>query len=142
MTYHTPLGYNARLLQLTLRKLVMNVLIAEDNVMNQELIRYLIQSRGWNCQIVDNGEKALEEATHSSYDIILMDIQMPLMNGIEATKAIRNRNHAIPIIAISAAHEQEILNESIQAGMNGFISKPYRKEDLFSSIDRCLSLSA
>lgn len=117
-------------------------MIAEDNVMNQELIRYLIQSRGWQCRVVDDGEQALAEVNKSTYDIILMDIQMPRMNGIEATRAIRNRNHTVPIIAITAAHEQEIVNESIQAGMNDFISKPYRKEDLFSSIDRCLCLSA
>lgn len=118
------------------------VLIAEDNRFNQELIRYIIQTRGWECAVVDNGEKAIQEVRNASYDLLLMDIQMPVMNGIEATRAIRSANIPIPIIAITAAKEQNIREESILAGMNDFISKPYRKEDLFSSIDRCLSMTA
>ncbi|HRY97591.1 MAG TPA: response regulator [Bacteroidales bacterium] len=120
----------------------MNILIAEDNVMNQELIRYLIQSRGWECRVVDDGQEALEEVGRARYDVILMDIQMPRMNGIEATRAIRHRDHLMPIIAITAAHEAEVKAESLRAGMNDLICKPYRKEDLFSSIERCLSKSA
>lgn len=123
-------------------KKAVKVLIAEDNRFNQELIRYIIQTRGWECAVVDNGEKAIQEVSNASYDLLLMDIQMPVMNGIEATRAIRSANIPIPIIAITAAKEQSIREESILAGMNDFISKPYRKEDLFSSIDRCLSMTA
>lgn len=118
------------------------ILIAEDNLVNQELIRFLIKSRGWDCEVVDDGEKAIREFSNAYYDIILMDIQMPIMNGIDATRAIRSSNKNIPIIAITAAKEQDLRAESIDAGMNDFISKPYRKEDLFSSIDRCLCMSA
>lgn len=120
----------------------MKILIAEDNLVNQELIRVLIKSRGWDCEVVDDGEKAIHMLSMANYDVILMDIQMPRMNGIDATRAIRNNNKAIPIIAITATKEQEMRDASLQAGMNDFISKPYKKEDLFSSIDRCLSMSA
>lgn len=120
----------------------MKILIAEDNLVNQELISFLIKSRGWDCEVVDDGEKAIHKFSTTQFDVILMDIQMPVMNGIDATRAIRNSNKAIPIIAITAAREQELHDESIKAGINAIVSKPYKKEDLFSSIDRCLSMSA
>lgn len=120
----------------------LEVLIAEDNIMNQELIKFLIQSRGWNCLVVENGIEAIDAFAKGHYDLILMDIQMPKMNGIDATRVIRKQDHSVPIIAITAVNEQDFKEASLEAGMNDFISKPYRKEELFSSIDKCLSLSA
>jgi CheY-like chemotaxis protein len=116
---------------------MMNILIAEDNFLNQKIIGILIKRMGWACHIVNDGIEAVEECLKGGYDVILMDIDMPRMDGIEATNIIRSHNADIPIIAITAYTENQCREKSIQAGMNHFLVKPYDKAEIYNTILKC-----
>ena len=116
-------------------------LCAEDNELNAEILKELLDIEGAKCQICENGEKvveAFEKSQPSEYDMILMDIQMPVMNGYEATKAIRNSKHpmakTIPIIAMTANAFSEDIQQSFSAGMNAHVSKPVEMKVLGKAI--------
>jgi len=103
------------------------VLLAEDNKMNQVLIRKMLEEMGCNCDTADDGQLAVAKAVATKYDFILMDYLMPNMNGIEATKLIRNSsalNAQVPIFALSASSDMETRNLLISSGLTNFISKP------------------
>ena len=109
----------------------MRFLCAEDNELNAEILTELLKTEGAECTICENGEevlKAFEQSAPVDYDMILMDVQMPVMNGYETTKAIRRSSHElakkIPIIAMTANAFSEDIQHSLAAGMNAHISKP------------------
>ena len=109
----------------------MRFLCAEDNELNAEILKELLRIEGAECTICENGEKVLEafeQSVPGDYDMILMDVQMPVMNGYEATMAIRKSSHelakTIPIIAMTANAFSEDIQRSLAAGMNAHISKP------------------
>ena len=109
----------------------MRFLCAEDNELNAEILTELLKIEGAECTICENGERVLETFERSvpgEYDMILMDVQMPVMNGYEATKAIRRSSHElakkIPIIAMTANAFSEDIQHSLAAGMNAHVSKP------------------
>ncbi|WP_183561416.1 response regulator [Mucilaginibacter sp. SP1R1] len=113
------------------------VLVADDNQLNQLLISKVLQKRGYHVDVVDNGRLALDKLATDSYDIILMDLDMPELNGYEATAAIRNGNdaiRAIPIIAITAHATREVMAKCMDYGMNDFIAKPFDAQDLHQKI--------
>jgi len=117
----------------------LKILLVEDNVLNQEVAKELLEIAGAKVQIANNGKEAVEAVGQKFFDIILMDIQMPVMGGYEATKIIReNRsyinNENLPIIAMTAHAMKGIREECIQAGMNDYISKPIDPENMFSVI--------
>ena len=114
----------------------LSILVAEDNRINQKLISNILKSFGCIVTIVANGKESLEKmASTNSYDIILMDIQMPVMSGIEATKEIRkNFNQNIPIVALTAAAMKEDKRICLNYGMNDFISKPIDIQTLQDTI--------
>ena len=108
----------------------MHILVAEDNDINWEIISMLLQMHGIETERAENGKLALERianAPHGAFDLVFMDIQMPVMNGIEATKAIRALDDSwashIPIIAMTADAFSENVSECLAAGMNGHIAK-------------------
>lgn len=101
------------------------ILVVEDNLINQELLSEILERLQCSVDVADNGKVALEKIGQNKYDLILMDIQMPEMDGIEATKNIRKTSQVIPIIAITASIFHSDQNECTEAGMNGFLSKPY-----------------
>ena len=105
--------------------------MAEDNEINAEILTELLDMEGATCEIYENGRLAVDAFGRSAvgqYDLILMDVQMPLMNGYEATKAIRNLSHpsalTIPIIAMTANAFAEDIREALDAGMNAHAAKP------------------
>ena len=109
----------------------MHFLCAEDNELNAEILKELLHMEGAECVICPNGRTVVENFEKSApgdYDMILMDVQMPVMNGYEATKAIRRGNHplalTIPIVAMTANAFSEDVQKSLSAGMNAHISKP------------------
>ena len=109
----------------------MRFLCAEDNELNAEILTELLKIEGAECTVCENGERVLETFERSipgEYDMILMDVQMPVMNGYEATKAIRRSSHElakkIPIIAMTANAFSEDIQHSLAAGMNAHVSKP------------------
>ena len=119
----------------------MRFLCAEDNELNAEILMELLKIEGAECIICENGERVLEAFEQSApgdYDMILMDVQMPVMNGYEATKAIRRSSHelakTIPIIAMTANAFSEDIQHSLAAGMNAHVSKPVEMKVLEKTI--------
>ena len=119
----------------------MRFLCAEDNELNAEILTELLKIEGAECTICENGEeilKAFEQSAPGDYDMILMDVQMPVMNGYEATKAIRRSSHklakTIPIIAMTANAFSEDIQHSLAAGMNAHVSKPVEMKVLVKTI--------
>ncbi|MFY7888902.1 MAG: ATP-binding protein, partial [Spirosomataceae bacterium] len=111
------------------------VLVVEDMALNQLLMRTLLDDFGFYCDIVSNGKLAIEKLAIESYDIILMDLQMPEMNGFEATKYIRNDlKLTIPIIALTADVTTVDLAKCKEVGMNDYIAKPVDDRFLYSKI--------
>ena len=119
----------------------MRFLCAEDNELNAEILMELLKIEGAECTICENGKRVLEAFEQSApgdYDMILMDVQMPVMNGYEATKAIRRSSHelakTIPIIAMTANAFSEDIQHSLAAGMNAHVSKPVEMKALEKTI--------
>lgn len=110
------------------------MLIAEDNVLNQRIIEILIKRKGWSCTLVADGSEAVEACAEGNYDVVLMDIDMPVMDGWDATLEIRKKNKDIPIIAVTAYSEESFKKKSLEVGMNLFLSKPYNKEEIYEAI--------
>ncbi|WP_214228538.1 ATP-binding protein [Pedobacter sp. B4-66] len=113
------------------------VLIVEDNPINQLLVIKVLQKRGYETVISQNGKIAIEKYKNEDFDIILMDLQMPEMDGYEATKFIRRMNSDkadIPIVAMTAHTIQGELEKCMAIGMNDYISKPFKPEDLNAKI--------
>jgi signal transduction histidine kinase/CheY-like chemotaxis protein len=120
---------------------VARVLIVEDNVVNQHLARKLLERMGHRVGVAGNGLEALKELETNSYDVVLMDIQMPLMDGLEATRRIRNKrstvlNPSIPIIAMTAFAMQYDRERCLAAGMDDYLAKPVQPARLSQMIDR------
>jgi len=117
----------------------LNVLVAEDNVTNQKLVEALLKQRGHVVTTVPNGRQAIERATQEPFDVVLMDVQMPEVSGLEATTAIREHERGtgrrIPIVALTASAMAGDREECLAAGMDAYVSKPLRPEELFSTID-------
>ncbi len=120
-----------------------NVLLVEDNLINQKIVILSLKKLVKNIEIASNGKEALDKFGTSKYDIILMDIQMPIMNGIVATKKIReieaNTNSHTPIIAITANALLGDKEECIEAGMDDYISKPFQIEVLIQKMKSLLN---
>lgn len=111
------------------------VLVVEDMPLNQLLMKTLLDDFGFEQDMACNGKIAIEKLQTESYDIILMDLQMPEMNGFEATKHIRNvMNSNIPIMALTANVSTVDLEKCKTAGMNDYITKPIDEELLYSKI--------
>jgi len=138
---------NAIIIQKKLR-----ILVAEDNEINQKLIQRILQTAGYRVDMVDNGLQAVEFFSRAQYDLILMDIQMPLMDGYEATKRIRKAEGArrnkiekasdpgdqrsVPIIALTGNNLAAEMEKCPDLGMNDWIGKPLFREPLLSLIKK------
>ena len=118
------------------------ILLVEDNEMNQELEVSLLNSVGLTTMVAANGKEALDLLKKDAFDLVLMDIQMPVMNGLEATKEIRGRSDEyfknVPIIAMSAKAFQKDKDDCIKAGMNSYIAKPIDPKLLYSELAKYL----
>ncbi|MBF0204354.1 MAG: response regulator, partial [Desulfamplus sp.] len=117
-----------------------HILLVEDNTTNQEIAVAVLQVTGCTVDIADNGEKALHRLSETKYDLVLMDIQMPIMDGFETTRRIRNSPvHADTIIiAMTANAMKGDMEKCLDAGMNDYIAKPIRPKELFKTISKYL----
>jgi CheY-like chemotaxis protein len=117
----------------------LSFLVAEDNVINQRLIVRLLERRGHSVVLVQNGRQALNALEKQQFDIVLMDMMMPEMDGFEATKLIREREKDnlthTPIIALTAHAMKGDKERCLACGMDGYVSKPVELEELFSVIE-------
>lgn len=121
----------------------LSILLAEDNEINQRVATHLLEADGHTLTIARNGGEAVAAYRGGRFDLILMDVQMPVMNGFEATAEIRRYETSdgprIPIIAMTARALSEDRDACIDAGMDGFVAKPFRAPDLFAEIRRLVS---
>lgn len=125
----------------------LTILVAEDNVLNQLLIKKILGDWNANYIVVDNGLKVLETLKEKNVDIVLMDLHMSEMDGFEATKQIRSKksivlNPEIPIIALTADAFPDTRIKVLECGMNDFISKPFKRWDLCSKMSKYVNMSA
>jgi two-component system, sensor histidine kinase and response regulator len=118
----------------------LNILVVDDNLMIQEIIELLLQSDDCHITIVGNGRQAIEELAKDFYDLILMDLQMPEMNGYEATVRIRameqETGEHIPILAMTGYPLENGRKNCIIAGMDDYLVKPFDVADLIAAIER------
>ena len=126
-----------------MRRGVFRILLAEDNITNQQVAVGILKKLGLRADAVANGLEAVKALETLPYDLVLMDVQMPEMNGLEATRHIRNpqsavRNHQIPIIAMTAGAMQGDREKCLEAGMNDYVSKPISPQTLAEALDRWL----
>jgi two-component system sensor histidine kinase/response regulator len=121
----------------------LRILLTEDNLVNQKLAQRLLEKRGYDVIIAGDGQAALNELAKSSFDVVLMDVQMPNMDGFEATAAIREREKStgghVPIIAMTAHALKGDQERCIAAGMDAYVSKPIRTTELYTVIENCTS---
>lgn len=120
------------------RKLI-HILLAEDNPINQKVALRMLQRLGYNADVVNNGQEAVDAVLENNYDVVLMDLHMPEMDGLEATvqiRTLRKRSRRPYIIALTAAAMQEDEEKCMDAGMDDFITKPVRIPDLISVLER------
>jgi len=120
----------------------MKILIAEDNLMNQHLMSRYMSKLGWEYIIVENGLLATEACRTGNFDAILMDIDMPVLDGIEATRYIRAFNKVIPIVAITAYADDLMRTECAEAGMNAFLAKPCSRDEIREVINEWVEISS
>ena len=135
VTAHTPFQ--------VLRRSVIRILIAEDNVINQRVAVGLLTRMGLRTDAVANGAEAVRSLAELPYDLVLMDVQMPVLDGLEATRKIRDplspvQNHRIPIIAMTANAMRGDREKCLAAGMDDYISKPVSPKDLAAVLEQWL----
>jgi len=121
------------------------ILVVEDNLMNQKILIKYLEQAGHFCQAANNGAEALEKYQKTNFDIVFMDIEMPVMDGLEATRRIREyeREHFLsvtPIIGLSGNARKPHINAAIEAGMNDYITKPYLKDTIYKAVNTYSSL--
>jgi signal transduction histidine kinase/CheY-like chemotaxis protein len=129
--------------EIQLDKNNIKILVAEDNAMNQSLMNHLLTDWKLDFHIVNNGKEAIEALQEKKYSLVLMDIQMPQMDGYTATRKIRNElNNPVPIIAMTAHAMAGEREKCLSYGMNEYISKPIRDNELFKIINDILNSSS
>src|SRR4029453_14913682 len=122
----------------------LRVLVAEDNPVNQKLAQHLLERRGHTPILVGNGREGVELTARDRFDLVLMDLQMPEMDGFEATAAIRTREREagqprVPIIPLTAHAMQGDRRRCLDADMDGYVAKPIKPVELFEVIDRVMA---
>lgn len=123
----------------------MKILLVEDNLLNQKVVTFHLRKRQYEVTGVTNGRNALFEFNNNKFDLILMDIMLPEMNGFEITAEIRkyeninNTKKQIPIIAVTANTLDNDKEKCLKAGMNEYLPKPFTAQDLYNVIEKIFS---
>lgn len=123
----------------TLKLTNYKVLLVEDNEMNVLIAKRLLEKWEMEVDVANNGEEAIKMAESSGYDIILMDLQMPIMDGYEATRVLRKKGYDLPILALTASAMFEKATKTSKAGLDGVVTKPFNPHDLYDAISSRLS---
>lgn len=117
------------------------ILVVDDNEANQLLAKIILEKKGASVSLAENGQVAVNLFDHSGFDLILMDLQMPVMDGFEATRQIRRRNKQVPIIAFTANTLSKEEQRSRATGMNAFLAKPFKEKQLVHLVHLLLGLN-
>ncbi|MCR4396273.1 MAG: response regulator, partial [Candidatus Saccharicenans sp.] len=121
-----------------------HILLAEDNPVNQKVAIHLLQKKGHRVTVAENGRQALEFLEKEKFDLVLMDVQMPEMDGFEATRQIRQQEKAsgehLPIVAMTAHAMKGDREKCLEAGMDDYVAKPLYPEQLYRAIERAIAL--
>ncbi len=112
------------------------VLLAEDNPTTRKVIRAAVEDAGCRVEAVSDGQQAVEVLATKDYDLILMDLEMPILDGLAATRQIRHNGVKTPVIAITAQTGEETVRQCLAAGMDAFVAKPFRNRELIALIQR------
>jgi two-component system, sensor histidine kinase and response regulator len=118
--------------------MTIRVLLAEDNPDHQKIVTFILSGRGHAVDIAGDGQQAIHMAQENRYDVIVMDMKMPGMDGLEATKAIRTRengNRRVPIIALTAYAMKGDRERCLAAGMDGYLSKPINGQEMIMLVE-------
>ncbi|WP_415180018.1 ATP-binding protein [Nonlabens sp.] len=115
------------------------ILIVEDNKINQMITRKILEAKHFTCEVANNGDEAIQAAKSKKYDLILMDIHMPITDGKEATKEIRKFDREIPIIALTAVTLSESEKDFYEIGFDDIIPKPFKMEEFFEKIQNAFT---
>jgi CheY-like chemotaxis protein len=120
---------------------LLKVLIVDDTLTNRVLAATILEKRGHFVKTAENGAAAIEHLVKEDFDLVLMDVQMPVMSGIEAARIIRSsaspvRRHDVPIFAVTAYAVGDGKRQCLNAGMNGFLTKPLKSDELIEIIER------
>ena len=118
-----------------------SVLLVEDNKINQMITQKMLENKGMICTIIDNGEEAISELAKNNYDLVLMDVHLPGINGTEATEQIRTFNAHTPIIALTAISLNENRETLLSFGMSDVVTKPFKPEHLYGVIASYLEVN-
>jgi len=119
-------------------KLSGRVLLTEDNIDNQRLVSMYLRKLGADVTIANNGKEAIEQVDKAEFDLILMDMQMPVMNGVDATKYLREHDYTKPIVALTANAMKEDIDTCYEAGCDDFIQKPIIQQQFINNVSRYL----
>ena len=125
-----------------------NILVAEDNPVNRNLVKFTLEYAGYRVVEVENGQEAVNACKTQDFDLILMDCQMPLVDGCSASREIRvweqglAKGRHVPIIAVTANALEDDRRKCLAAGMDDFLSKPFHQNDLFRLLQQWLPPSA
>lgn len=112
------------------------ILVADDDLINFKLMNYMLKKTGANIVWAKNGQEAVMASKTDKFDAILMDVQMPVMNGKDAAQKIREDNKDVPIIILSAHTSNELRSWTEQTGTNGFLNKPVQADQLVGTIEK------
>jgi len=115
-----------------------NILVVEDNTINQMITKRMLENKEILCEVIDNGEQAIEALRNNSYDLVLMDVHLPGINGTIATQEIRKFNSTTPIIAMTAISLNENREMLLSFGMNDVITKPFIPKDFYNLLSKYL----
>ena len=138
-TFEVPLKYTSEIIKVKkvnyfknideIKLSNINILVVEDNKINQMITKKILNKMNLSCDVVDNGEDAVEKVKSTNYDVVLMDIHMPGISGLEATKIIRTFDKELTIFALTAVTLEDKMHEFDEAGFDDIISKPFKQED-------------
>ncbi|HMG69412.1 MAG TPA: response regulator, partial [Chitinophagaceae bacterium] len=124
----------------SLKEKNVSVLVVDDNIMNQKLASFLLEKLGCKVQVAGDGQEALDLVRANKYDVILMDVHMPVMDGYEASMIMRKRLHIeTPIIGVTANVFKDDIEKCIRAGMNDHLGKPYIESQLAGKINKWIT---
>jgi CheY-like chemotaxis protein len=117
------------------------ILVVEDAKANQALIRVMLERLGLEVTLAEHGQEALEQLEHDTFDLVLMDMQMPVMNGYDATRELRRKGLTVPVVALTAHAMTGDDAKCYEAGCDGYLTKPIDREKLLSILEKYLSSS-